>query len=59
MPTTESTGPISGYCWDRNPNGAGSCTLSFGHQGNHYDWYARPSWAGPCAEWPQEPPPAR
>ncbi|MBO0918846.1 hypothetical protein [Streptomyces laculatispora] len=47
---------ISRYCWNENPNGAGRCVLNHGHIGNHYDWYARPSWAGPCAEWPQEQP---
>lgn len=53
MPVTTS---ISGYCWDQNPDAAGRCVLNRGHDGNHYDWYARQSWDGPCAEWPQKQP---
>ncbi|WP_329615671.1 hypothetical protein OG244_23455 [Streptomyces brevispora] len=51
-----SDSPNPGYCWHQNPTAAGHCVLNPGHVGNHYDWFTRPSWAGPCAEWPQKAP---
>lgn len=50
---------ISGYCWNQNPNAAGRCVLNVGHTGPHYDWFTRPSWDRPGAEWPQQQPAAR
>lgn len=50
---------MSGYCWDQNPEAAGRCVLGRGHTGDHYDWFTRPSWDQPGAEWPQKQPAAR
>lgn len=47
---------ISGYCWHQNPAAAGRCVLEPGHAGPHYDWFTRPSWDRPGAEWPQTQP---
>lgn len=52
--TDAPTTTISGYCWDQNPAAAGRCVLNIGHVGNHYDWFTRPSWDRPGAEWPQK-----
>lgn len=43
---------ISGYCGNQNPGAAGRCVLDRGHTGPHYDWFTRPSWDRPGAEWP-------
>lgn len=42
-----AAGRAAGYCWDRNPNGAGRCTWPPNHAGRrHEDVYAHTEWYG-------------
>ncbi|MFE2970895.1 hypothetical protein ACFXKC_46300 [Streptomyces sp. NPDC059340] len=34
---SRAAGRAAGYCWARNPNSAGRCTLQPGHDGRHVD----------------------
>ena len=34
-----AAGRSAGYCWRKNPTGAGRCTLQPGHGGGHVDHY--------------------
>ena len=34
---SRAAGRAAGYCWARNPNRAGRCTLRPGHNGRHVD----------------------
>lgn len=52
--TDETEISVPGQCGDQNPTAAGRCVLNPGHFGNHYDWFTRPSWDKPGAEWPQK-----